>query len=95
MKRISPAFAQVLEIDERRRPTNRRNMFAEWNLGAKPPAGNFVEEEPWWVKFKIHSDWRGDGTDRPRPPRELAERLKSGAFFDVHIGDWVDPDGER
>ena len=38
---------QVLEIDERRRPTNRDNMFEEWNLGAQPPVGNIVEEEPW------------------------------------------------
>lgn len=82
---------QVLEIDERRRPTNRSNMFAEWNLGAKPPVGNIVEEEPWWVKYKVYPDWVGDGTDRPRPPYELAERLKVGAVFNAQTGEWIDP----
>ena len=70
-------------------------MFEEWNLGAKPPVGTVVDEEPWWVKFKMHQDWVGDGTDQPRPPRELAERLKAGAFFDVNVGEWIDPEDQK
>ena len=84
--------AQVLEIDDRRRPTNRDNMFEEWNLGAEPAVGNIVPQEPWWNKFNVYPDWRADGTDRPRPPRELAARLQEGAVFNIEAGEWVDPE---
>ena len=39
----------MLEIDDRRRPTNRDDMWSEWNLGQREPVGDYVEEEPWCV----------------------------------------------
>jgi len=43
----------VLEIDDRRRPTNRDDMWSEWNLGQRQPVGDYVEEEPWCVTEEV------------------------------------------
>jgi len=40
----------VLEIDDRHIPTNREDMWHNWNLGAKKPSGDFVSVQPWCGK---------------------------------------------
>ena len=43
----------MLEIDDRRRPTNRHDMWSEWNLGQREPVGDYVEEEPWCATEEV------------------------------------------
>ena len=88
----------VLEIDDRHRPTNREEggMWEEWNLGEERPRGNIVETPPWWETYKMHSEEEGEGRGSaavtPRPPRELAERLSRGAVY--RDGEWRDADDQ-
>ena len=46
----------MLEIDDRRRPTNRDDMWSEWNLGQREPVGDYVEEEPWCVTEEVYGE---------------------------------------
>ncbi len=38
-------------VTSRRAPFN--DMFAEWNLGAREPRGNVVDEVPWWERYGL------------------------------------------
>ena len=75
----------ILEIDDRHIPTNRLNMWHDWNLGVREPSGDFVRVESWMDRFKMLPGQDGIG-DLPRPPIEVARMISKGAVF--RDGEW-------
>ena len=51
--------------------------MSDWNLGQREPTGlEYVEEVPWWVRFKVHGEQDKRGS---RLTYELRRKMEVGA----------------
>ena len=66
----------VREIDERHTPTDRSDMFHDWNMGRIPARGDFQYYEPWMEKYKMKTK-----EESYKPPIEVARIISQGGVF--------------